>query len=781
MARFTWAALTLLALLPGLPSHGAAQPARADAGAGAIQPRPASADRGFVGAKACAGCHAAAYEAWAGSQHRRSMQAADASTVLGDFRDARFTYAGTTSRFFVRDGRYFVRTDGADGKAADFEIRYTFGVAPLQQYLVEFPDGRLQALGIAWDSRPKAQGGHRWFHLYPGQNLKAGDALHWTGGDQNWNFMCAECHSTDLVKGFDAQSGRFNTTWSEIDVACEACHGPGARHLAWARAMRPGQPGADPGKGLAVSLDERKGVLWTPAAAKGQPQRSTPRTGSREIDVCARCHARASRIADDYVHGKPPLDTHRPVRLDEGLYWDDGQMRDEVFNWGSFLQSKMNAKGVTCSDCHDPHSQALRRPGNGVCAGCHAPGHYDTTAHTHHAQGTPGAACAACHMPTTTYMVVDPRHDHSIRIPRPDVSARLGMPNACNKCHARKTPQWASEAIVRWTGHTPVGYQNFAEAFHAGRVGAPGARTALTAIIDDRAQPAIVRASAIDRLARWLTPATLGSVTGGLADPDPLVRLAAVEALASTPAPMRAQWLARVTSDAVLAVRIQAARALAGDAQARIPAADQPAFARALQEYVAVQWRNADRPEGRLSLGDLYAAQGDAVRALAEFRKALEIDPSSLEGCVNLADLQRAQGHEAEAEATLRRGIARTPQAATLHHALGLSLVRQRRGKEALSELAQAVKLAPGNARHAYVYAVALNDAGQPKEALEVLTDALKREPFDRDLLFGLAHYSAAAGHRDAARRYARQLTDLDPESREFQQLAATLAAAPSR
>jgi len=768
------AAFAIGVVLAALPSAASAQPAPPAAAQG--QGAFLSPGKGHVGSAACAECHAAAFDAWARSQHSRAMQVADAKTVLGDFRAAKFSYAGTTSVFFTRDGRYFVRTDGPDGKLADFEIRYTFGVTPLQQYLIALPGGRLQALGIAWDSRPKAAGGERWFHLYPGQNIRAGDPLHWTGVNQNWNFMCAECHSTSLRKGFDARSGEFRTTWSEISVGCEACHGPGADHLAWARAKRDGKPYSAADNGLAVALTERKGAAWVPVPATGNAQRSVPRTSSREIDTCARCHARAARIADDYVHGKPPGDTHRLALLDEGLYWNDGQMRDEVYNWGSFVQSRMFAAGVTCSDCHDPHTQALRRPGNDVCGQCHQPAKFDTDAHTHHAKGTPGASCAACHMPTTTYMQVDPRHDHSLRIPRPDLSAKLGMPNACNNCHTKRSPQWAADALKKWTGRTPVGYQNFAEALRAGTLGAPGARGALMAIIDDPAQPAIVRASAIDRLGRWLAPSSLAALTRALNDPDAVVRLAAVEAIGAADPATRVRYLPRMLADPVRSVRIDAARALAGPPEARIPAADRDAFARALDEYVAAQNYNADRPEGHLNLGNLYALRGDAGRAQAEFGKALEIDPTSVEARVNLADLHRARGADTEAETVLRQGLARTPRAAALHHALGLALVRQKRAADGLRELGEATKLAPADARYAYVYAVAQNDTGHAKEALQTLQAAVKRQPYDRDLLFGLAHYSSAAGNRDAALAYAKELRDLDPENPEFARLVGSLS-----
>jgi tetratricopeptide (TPR) repeat protein len=383
-------------------------------------------------------------------------------------------------------------------------------------------------------------------------------------------------------------------------------------------------------------------------------------------------------------------------------------------------------------------------------------------------------------MPTTTYMQVDPRHDHSMRIPRPDLSAKLDIPNACNNCHAKQSPQWAADAIARWTGKMPAGYQNFAEALHAGTLGAPGARDALQTITDDRAQPALVRASAIDRLGRWLTPETLSSVTYALDDPDPLVRLAAVEALANTDSATRLRYLPRMLADPVRSVRIEAARALAGPDQSSIPAAQRDVFAKALAEYVAVQTYNADRPEGHLNLGNLHAVRGESDRALAAFEKALAIDPRAVEACVNLADLHRQRGGDPEAEAVLRQGIALDPRAAPLHHALGLALIRQKQTAAGVRELREAAKLAPENAGYAYVYAVALNDTGRPQDALRVLKEALKRHPYDRDVLFALAQYSAA-GNREAALGYARQLAELDPENPQYARLVDFLSGRVGR
>jgi predicted CXXCH cytochrome family protein len=336
-------------------------------------------------------------------------------------------------------GKFFVNTDGPDGKLRDYEIKYTFGVYPLQQYLVEFPDGRLQALSIAWDSRPKKDGGQRWFHLYPNERVTYDDELHWTRPSQNWNFMCADCHSTDVRKNYDPATDKFQTRWAEISVGCEACHGPGSHHLEWAATQSPPLPKGEEAnrtdRGLSARLDERRGITWSVNPASGNAVRSEPRAAEREIEVCAQCHARRGQIAEGYRAGKPLLDYYHPALLTPPLYHSDGQQRGEVYNWGSFLQSKMYASGVTCSDCHNPHSGKLRAEGNTLCATCHLPSKYGTGAHHHHKPASAGASCVSCHMPTTTYMMVDPRHDHSLRVPRPDLSVKFGTPNACNGCH----------------------------------------------------------------------------------------------------------------------------------------------------------------------------------------------------------------------------------------------------------------------------------------------------------------------------------------------------------
>ena len=428
----------------------------------------------FVGSETCAGCHQAQAELWRASQHNHAMAHATAKSVLGDFNDASFDYHGIRSRFF-RDGeKFLVETDGADGQLQTFQVKYTFGVEPLQQYLVEFPDGRVQALPIAWDTRPKDKGGQRWFHIYPDENIQHDDVLHWTKLNQNWNFMCAECHSTGVRRNYDAAQNRFATQFAEISVGCEACHGRGSAHVAWAKQQQSWWPFGrkpDASQGLPVRFDERRDIVWRHDAKSGNPQRNfTPPLLRKEVETCGLCHARRAQFSEDWIPGHWLSDTHMVTPLTRGLYEADGQMRDveETYNYGPFKQSRMFAAGVTCSDCHEPHSAKLRASGDAVCTQCHAPERYAAAAHSHHEAAAPPVGCVSCHMPAHSYMVVDRRHDHSLRVPRPDLTVKLGTPNACNDCHADKSAAWAAEQVEKWYGPDREGLQKYGAAFRRG-------------------------------------------------------------------------------------------------------------------------------------------------------------------------------------------------------------------------------------------------------------------------------------------------------------------------
>lgn len=730
---------------------------------GGAPPVTATADQTtatFVGSTACAGCHGEEFKRWQGSQHAIAMQVADDKTVLGDFANAKFSNFGITTVFSRRDGKFLVRTEGPDGKMADFEVRHVFGVYPLQQYLIELPGGHVQALSIAWDSRAKDAGGQRWFHLYPNERIAPSDELHWTKRQQNWNYMCADCHSTNLQKNYDAGTNAYATTWSEISVGCEACHGPGSSHVTIAtRAKRDAAPMAS--SGLTVALDERHGVAWTLDPKTGIAVRSKPRTSDKEIDVCAQCHARRGQFSNGYRAGEPFMDHYLPSLLTDGLYHPDGQQRDEVYNWASLLSSRMYSKGVTCSDCHEPHGGKPLAPGNMVCAQCHLASKYDATSHHFHEQGTPGAACASCHMQTTTYMGVDPRHDHSFRIPRPDLTTRIGVPNACSTCHKDRTPQWAADEIRKRYPQPKPGFQDFAEVFAASDAGRPEI-IGLSQIVANQDESPIARASALSRLGHWIGSSASLAAEAALQDRSPLVRMAALDAYENLPPAERLAG-APLLADPSRSVRIRAARLLAPVREDALNEADRAAFRKAAAEYIAAERFNADRPENRTNLGGYLAERGEFAAARAEFRAALKLDDRFVPAWVNLADLLRAQSREQDAEAALRDGLKAAPTDGSLHHALGLTLVRQGNAAGALSELRRATELVPSNTRFAYVYAVALHSGGQPAAGIAVLQRALKSDPADRDVLAALASFEAETGHTQQARAYASDLLRLYP------------------
>ncbi|GMR22545.1 MAG: tetratricopeptide repeat protein [Acidobacteriota bacterium] len=710
----------------------------------------------YVGRETCAGCHAAETELWEGSHHDLAMQRAGASTVLGDFDEATFDYAGVTSTFFERDGSYFVRTDGPDGELTEYEVAYTFGVEPLQQYLVPFERGRYQALSIAWDSRPTNVGGGRWFHLYPDERIDHEDPLHWTKRYQSWNFMCSSCHSTGLRKNYELADDSYDTEFFEINVSCEACHGPGSRHVQWAEAGASG----DPGLTLTLRSDE---PVWVTDVATGLAERQPARSERSEIEMCAACHSRRGQLYEDDVHGQPFLDDYRPALLRDPLYYADGQIRDEVYVYGSFLQSKMYRKGVTCQDCHDPHGLHVRAEGNAMCASCHLPEKFDTATHHFHEPETRGSLCVDCHMPETTYMIVDPRRDHSFRIPRPDLTTSIGAPNACNGCHSEQSPAWAADAVADWFGHEPTFH--YGEALHAAWSGAPGAADQLRRIRNEPDVPGIVKASAAA-----LTP-TMAALQSG----DPLVRAGGLVGADGLDPTLKHQLVVPLLDDDVRAVRIEAARVLSSVPAERFTPEQRSLFTRVLEEYRDVQKLNADWPEAHMNLGVVDAQLGELERAEQDYRTALAIDPEFARAYVNLADLYRVMGQNDRSEEILRQA---PDDGASVHHALGLTLVRLGRNEEALEELRVASELSPDEPRYAYVYGVALQSTGDVENSVRVLQKASERHPYDRDILVALVTtYRDRGAFRDAL-RYARRLAELNLADASVQQLVAQLEAA---
>ncbi len=733
----------------------------------------------YVGRAACASCHVAEDSLWQGSHHALAMAVADSTTVLGDFADATYTYNGVTSRFSRRDGQYWVRTDGPDGALVDYPISYTFGVYPLQQYLIAFPRGRYQALGIAWDARPKGEGGQRWYHLYPDERVDHRDVLHWTGMLQNWNFMCAQCHSTNLQKGYVEAADSYATTWSEIDVSCEACHGPGSAHVALAE-RRQGKAGRWAGtSGLTVSFRDSAAATWTMDTVTGIARRSSPKANRMEVETCGLCHARRGQVWPDSAAGQILAQTQRVSLLDDELYYADGHQRDEVYEYGSFVQSRMYRAGVTCSDCHDAHRSTPRLAGNAVCATCHLATRFDVESHTHHRAGTPGAACVDCHMTPRNYMVVDARRDHGMKIPRPDLTAATGAPNACTGCHADRPVAWAAATAEAWYGVPDSAPIPAAVAIAEAWAQAPDAGEALVAMSRDSTRSAITRATAVSLMTGNPSRYSLSATQMALSERDPLIRRAAAERLEMIEPQMRERMALPLLTDTVRTVRLAALPALAGLPDSGWTAPQREAFARVLAEYRASQHFNADRPESWANLGNLERRLGNPTEAAANYRRALTLAPQFVPAYLQLAEVYRTTGEELAADSVLRVGLDRVPGAADLQYQLGLALIRQKRVADALTYLKAAA--GSGIPRYGYVYGVALYESGQPGPAIVELQRALAAAPDDQELLYGLASIAAAAGERDVALPAARRLAALNPGNAEMQQLLQRLEASPGR
>ena len=739
----------------------------------ASQPR---ANPVYVGAAACADCHSSINQAWGNSHHKTSMQPANAQTMLGDFQDTVFSRNEQTTRFFTSGQKYMVRTDGQDGQPQDFEIAYTFGIEPLQQYLIPFPNGRFQALNIAWDTRAKEAGGQRWFHLYPDETLAHTDELHWTGLNQNWNYMCADCHSTNLQKHYDHSQGTYKTTWSDLNVGCEACHGPGSQHINWARSPESKNAAESHAtKGLTITLLAFKKEAWKIGASDATATRQFNAPFSSEINMCARCHSRRTTISENFEAGQPFLNHYLPALLEERLYHPDGQVAEEVYVYGSFLQSKMFQKGVTCHDCHEPHGLQLRKTGNELCTRCHRSETFDSPAHHFHPSDSAGAQCVECHMPAQTYMIVDPRRDHSLRIPRPDLSITLNTPNPCTNCHEKQTNQWAADELKARFGDPRRKGRHYGEVLDAGRKREPGSQALLAQLAEETTRPGIVRASALSLLEGYVGPETLQALALGLHDEDPLVRIGGLRALEAI-APKNRYALGKpLLTDKVRAVRIEAGRRLAAVPLDALSLAEQKILNQAVEEYLQAQWTIAERPEAHLNRAIVLMDRGQLTKAEEAYRLALHQDETFYPALVNLADLYRLQNRDQEGEATLRKALALAPHNANVHHSLGLLLIRVGKKDEALGMLAQAEKFGPDNPRHGYVYAVALSSSGKKMQALQVLEDTHKRHPNDPQLVFMLATLHRDQGNRPAAIQFAKRLLALVPQDPGARQLLQSL------
>ncbi|MEN8210313.1 MAG: tetratricopeptide repeat protein [Thermodesulfobacteriota bacterium] len=698
----------------------------------------------FVGRETCKDCHRNEYEKWQNSHHDRAMDKADATTVLGDFNDAKLIHNNITTRFFKKGEAFFVNTIGQDGKYNDFQITHTFGFSPLQQYLVPFEGGRLQCLTIAWDDVKK-----KWYAL-PNHTDDHTDWLHWTRQGQNWNGMCAECHSTNLKKGYDIRKDSFTTTWSEIDVSCEACHGPGSEHVAWAKTPEMGRQ----------EVDNFNLVVQTRNMTSGD-----------FVKICAWCHSRRASI-DNFSHGHENImDYMIPSLLTQNLYYPDGQILDEVYVYGSFMQSKMFLNGINCSDCHDVHSQKLKIEGNDLCLSCHRKDTYDTADHHFHKkmyQGkeSKGDDCIQCHMPETVYMGIDKRADHSIRIPRPDLSQTHQTPNACNAvgCHSDKSLKWSNDHMSTWYGKRKR--PHFGETIARGRQGNQQALTDLISLSKDLLFPGIVRATALSLLSAYPSNESYTALETALSDPEALVRQTAISTINVLQFDKDASLIFPLLYDSVKAVRIQAALGVASIKNLQLTKDQEKVFETVKKEYISVMEYSGDFPAGRYNLGLMYHALGQVDKAIENYEKSIGIDDLFFPAKNNLAMLYNAKGENEKAEKLFMQILEDRPQMYDIAYSLGLLLVEEKKYNQGVIYLQKAARGLPDRARIHYNLGLLLQFQKKETAAEKSLLQALSLEPDNFDFLFALADHYIKRNRLDSARVVAEKMVKLFPDNK---------------
>ena len=704
----------------------------------------------YVGQQTCKACHLKQHQQWQGSHHDLAMQEANTKTVLGDFNAVIFSKGGIKSTFFKKNGGFIVNTEGPDGKLHDFGISYVFGVYPLQQYMVKFPQGKIQVLDIAWDSRTKEQGGQRWFSLHPDEDIKAGDVLHWTGPNLNWNYMCADCHSTHLKKNYSAQDKSYTTQWAEINVSCESCHGPASEHISWSK--KSADKRNKHANGLTIHLVTASNRHWAVNTKTGKPELADKAgTGQAEMQVCAKCHSRRAQLDDDFTPGDKFRDHYLPSLISDPLYYPDGQIKDEVYVYASFLQSRMYQAGVTCSDCHNPHTLARKAEGDKVCLQCHLATDYVTAKHHFHKDGSTGASCIACHMPATVYMGVDERNDHSFRIPRPDLAEQLATPDACTNCHQNKKSQWAAAAIQKWYGKTAKGYQQFGTAIHAlEQQDKEALQLTYGVLMNDT--PDIAKASVVGHLGEFPSRQTLMTAMQMLRSKDADTRRQALQALQAFPLEHTIAQIYAALNDPVKIVRIEAAQILAAVPRGSLKKEQQVLIDKVTEEYRQSLLFVAERPEAQLSLAELYRQLGQFAKAETAFKEALILQPQYIPASINYANFLQQQKKEPAAFAILQQGLKLNKDAA-LYHALGLWYVRNNDKEQGIKTLQTAAELEPETATFQYVYAVAMSEK-QPEKAIKILETALQKHTGNIQILMALSGYYQQLGDVENSTQY---------------------------
>lgn len=749
----------------------------------------------YVGRETCLECHETEMNDFMGSHHDLAMDVANDSTVLGDFNQAELHRSnGEVNKAYKRQDKFFVVTDGEDGSMKEYEVKYVFGHYPLQTYLVEFPGGRLQVLPLTWSSRDDA-----WYYMADSipqyANVDHNDWLHWTNQAQNWNSMCAYCHTTGFEKNYDPETDTYNSTWTEIDVSCEACHGPASNHIKWANMPEYAQKDWD-----------NYGLVTKTSGLDNNEQ---------YVEMCARCHSRRGTFSDQEPHNICTYDFMQMDLPQEPQWYVDGQIHDEDYVVASFMQSKMFQRGVQCNDCHNVHSGERKLEGNELCFQCHNPADYDTYAHHHHKYAGEkgdavtslygdvydvgsGTECVNCHMPAQYYMGVDLRNDHSFRVPRPDLSDELGSPNACVQCHGDETNQWAAQQIEQWHGKPYK--KHWGEAIFAATHGDAGSDSALLRIVDSAPEvyPNIVRSTALatlnqeqhaDVLYRYLT------------DEHDMLRSTALNAL-EVLTDEDAAHIFPLLNDARFSIRALSAMKLMNYPKNRIPKKYLESYKKAVEDYGSLQRYNADFPLSRFNLGSYYFMKSalasnasDSLHWSAEadksFLAAYQQDTAMSQFALQLAYRFNQEGNLAESAIYFRKYLHAQPNDAQAHYDFGLllsSVAGQKIGSlgtqkpslaqkkefydEGLQQLEQAIAADPrnpvfnfNNVAQIYMY------YGENEKAAQVLTQAVEKRGGQLTDYVNLFNYHVMTRNKQKSEALAQEIVRKFPDDPNVQPL----------
>jgi tetratricopeptide (TPR) repeat protein len=714
----------------------------------------------YAGSASCENCHREEYNVWRASHHGLAERAPAADMDRAAFVPARSFSAGVEHAAVQWDGTNFLVTCvGLSRSNETHRVVRVIGNDPLRQFVVSFPGGRLQSLEASYDPHR-----NEWFDSFGQENRQPGEWGHWTGRGMNWNDMCAVCHNTRLHKNYDAAVDAYHTTMAERTVGCEACHGPMQAHVDWQHQY-----------GQSSRVD-----VTVPKLTKQQ-----------KFDNCGYCHSRRGELTADFQPGDDFFDHASLAIVDASdTFYPDGQIREEDYEFTAFHGSHMHAAGVTCLDCHNPHSGKTLLPGNYLCLRCHS-GSYpkapkiDPVAHSHHqvfgydatnkvfntdlmaykmvaiagAIKETGGECVNCHMPQTVYMQRHGRHDHGFTSPDPWLTKESGIPNACNRCHADKSVDWAVATTEKWYGdkmNRPARART--QILVKARNGDPDTPSLLMNLLIGNDTP-YWKAVAAGFLGQWAEqPSAKDALLQALKSDSPLVREQTVHALESVAAENdgpTVEALNGLLNDPRLNVRLAAAWALKATLPTNSPTA------REQQEYLNL---HADQPMGQAQWGAYYLARGDLDEAFKHYTQAIQWDANSAPFYHDLAIVLSLQGKNREAVTQLETACRLEPREADYAYGLGLAWAEAGDLTNAAAAMQKATVINPRHPRAWYNLGLIEQSLGQTATALEALQTAESVSPGDAGIPYARATILIRLGQLDEARQAARKALKIDPD-----------------